>query len=96
MRASSVVNNSQIAHEMQVDLNTVRLWRTRWLDLQNIALDDLSIEELLEDLPPPGAPAGITADQICQMACEKPEDRNHPISQWTPVRSQMKSSTGGS
>lgn len=86
LAAGNGQNNSQIAREMQVDLNTVRLWRTRWLDLQTIALDDLSIEERLEDLPRPGAPARITADQICQitqMACEKPEDSERPISQWT-------------
>ncbi len=86
LAAGSGQNNSQIAREMQVDLNTVRLWRQRWLDLQPIALNDLGIEERLEDLPRPGAPARITADQICQitqMACEKPEASERPISQWT-------------
>jgi transposase len=49
-------------------------------------LEDLSIEERLEDLPRPGPPSSLTADQICQieqLACEKPEEGGRPISQWT-------------
>jgi hypothetical protein len=42
------------------------LWRQRWLDLQPISLDDLSVEERLDDLPRPGAPPRLTANQICQ------------------------------
>jgi len=44
------------------------------------------VKERLEDLPRPGAPAKITADQRCQLealACESPEDSGRPISQWT-------------
>ena len=79
-------NNSQIAREFAVTVHTARLWRKRWLILQPIALTDLSIEERLEDLPRPGAPARITADQRCQieaLACEDPEDSERPISHWT-------------
>lgn len=86
LAAGSGQNNSQIARAMGLDLDTVRLWRQRWLDLQPIPLDELSIEERLEDLPRPGAPARISADQVCQitqMACEKPEASERPISQWT-------------
>lgn len=86
LAAGSGQNNSRIAREMKVNLETVRLWRQRWLDLQPIALDDLSIEERLEDLPRPGAPAQFTADQICkinELACEKPAENGRPISQWT-------------
>lgn len=86
LAAGSGQNNSQIAREMGLELNTVRLWRQRWLNLQPLPLDEVSIEERLEDLPRPGAPARISADQICQitqMACEKPEASTRPISQWT-------------
>mgnify|MGYP000057754427 CR=1 FL=1 len=79
-------NNSQIARELQVTVDTVRLWRQRWVDLQPIALDDLSVEDRLQDLPRPGAPARITTDQVCQitaLACEKPEKSGRPISHWT-------------
>jgi putative transposase len=79
-------NNSQIVRELQVSLDMVRLWRQRWLDLLPIALTDLSVEERLEDLPRPGAPLQITAEQRCQieaLACEKPEGSERPISHWT-------------
>ena len=63
-----------------------QLWRNRWVKLQDISLDDLSIEERLQDAPRPGAPAKITADQRCQIeapACEKPENSERPITQWS-------------
>ena len=86
LAAAAGKNNSQIARELQVSLDMVRLWRQRWLDLQPIALADLNAEERLEDLPRPGAPAQITAEQRCQieaLACEKPEEAQRPISHWT-------------
>jgi len=79
-------NNSQIARELSTSLKTVRRWRRRWLVLQPIALEDLSVEERLEDLARPGAPPRITADQRCRiesMACEEPEDSGRPISHRT-------------
>ncbi len=79
-------NTPEIARELKTSLDTVRLWRRRWLDLQPISLKDLSVEERLEDLPRPGTPPRFTTDQICQMeqmACEKPEKAGRPISQWT-------------
>ena len=79
-------SNSQIVREMGISRDMSRLWRQRWIDLQPIALEDLSIEERLEDLPRPGAPARITLDQKCQiqqMACEKPEESGRPITHWT-------------
>jgi putative transposase len=84
--AATGKNHEEISQELKVSIDTARLWRQRWLDLQPISIDDLSLEERLEDLPRPGAPARITADQICQieqLACEKPEKAGRPISQWT-------------
>jgi transposase len=78
--------NVHIAQELGVTLDMVRLWRRRWLELQPISLDDLSIEERLQDLPRPGAPARISADQVSQivaLACEKPEESERPITHWT-------------
>jgi putative transposase len=78
--------NKEIAQRYSVTSDMVRLWRNRWVKLQDISLDDLSIEERLEDAPRPGAPARITADQRCQieaLACEKPEKSGRPITHWT-------------
>ena len=86
LAAAAGKSNAQIGRELRVTVDTVRLWRQRWLDLQPIPAADLSAEERLQDLPRPGAPARITADQICQieaLACEKPEASERPISQWT-------------
>ena len=79
-------NNSEIARVLNTSLDAPRLWRGRWLDLQAISLEDLSVAERLADLPRPGAPSRLTADQLCQleqMACEKPEEGGRPISHWT-------------
>jgi len=86
LAAADGKNNSEIAREFGVDRAASKLWRNRWLTLSPISLDDLSVEERLEDLPRPGAPRRITADQRCQieaMACEDPEDSGRPISQWS-------------
>jgi len=79
-------NNAQVARELGITVEAARRWRDRWLALQPISLDDLTIAERLEDLPRPGTPARITAEQRCQieaMACEDPADSKRPISQWT-------------
>jgi hypothetical protein len=86
LAAAQGKNNAQIARELDIAVLTARLWRDRWLALQPISLDDLTIAERLEDLPRPGTPARITADQRCKieaMACEDPENSRRPISQWT-------------
>jgi hypothetical protein len=65
-------------------VDTVRSWRTRWIGLQAVPLEDLSVRERLEDISRPGKPSHITAEQTCQivaLACEQPKER--PISQWT-------------
>jgi putative transposase len=86
LAAAEGENNSQIARQFEITRDMPILWRQRWLDLQPISLEDLSVEERLEDLPRPGAPPRISADQICQieeLACEKPEDAGRPITRWT-------------
>ena len=86
LAAAEGKNNSEIARKLKVRVATVRLWRGRWRDLQPIALADLNVEERLADLPRPGAPVQITAEQRCQieaLACEQPEDSERPISHWT-------------
>ena len=84
LEADAGKNNSQMARELDVSVETVRAWRKRWLAFQSIALADLSVQERLSDVPRPGRRSQISAEQICQviaMACEQPKER--PISQWT-------------
>jgi transposase len=86
LAAAEGKNNSEIARELKITLDTVRLWRDRWRDLQPIEWAELSAEERLQDLPRSGAPARITAEQRCQieaLACEQPEGSDRPISHWT-------------
>ncbi len=84
LAAAEGKNNSQIARDLEVCVDTVRSWRARWIGLQAVPLEDLSVRERLEDIPRPGKPSQITAEQTCQimaLACEQPRER--PISHWT-------------
>ncbi len=86
LAAADGANNSQIARLLALDVDTVRLWRTRWLAFAPIPLADLSLEERLSDVPRSGRPIQITAEQRCQivaLACAAPQDAGRPISQWT-------------
>jgi putative transposase len=86
LAAARGLKNKEIAQEYKTTLDTVSLWRNRWVKLQGISFDDLSIEDRLQDAPRPGAPAQITADQRCRieaLACEKPEKHGRPITNWT-------------
>src|SRR5260221_14784495 len=79
-------SNGQIARELHSNVDTVRLWRDRWVELQGIDLEKLSVAERLQDAPRPGTPPKFTAQQSCQMAplaCETPMQAERPISQWT-------------
>lgn len=84
LEAHAGKNNSQIARELGVSVETVRAWRKRWLALQGVATSDLTVEDRLRDVPRPGRRSQISAEQVCQliaMGCEQPKER--PISQWT-------------
>jgi transposase len=86
LKAAEGKNNADIARELNQSMDMVRLWRRRWHELEPIDWDDLSAEERLDDLPRPGAPSRLSADQVCQieqLACEAPEKAGRPISQWT-------------
>jgi putative transposase len=84
--AAAGLNNSQIARQVGLDVDTVRFWRNRWLGLLAASLEDLSLEERLGDAPRPGAPARVAPEQVCQivaLACEALSQSGRPISQWT-------------
>ena len=84
LAAAAGKRNAEIARELGVSVDTVRSWRMRWIGLQAMPLEDVSVVERLTDVPRPGRPSEITAEQTCQivaLACEQPKAR--PISQWT-------------
>ncbi len=86
LAAADGSNNSQIARSLGLEVDTVRLWRNRWLSYAPIPLSDLSLDERLSDVPCSGRPIQISAEQRCQivaLACEAPKDAARPISQWT-------------
>ena len=86
LAAADGLNNCRIARALGVALETVRLWRRRWLDFAGVALADLSVSERLADAPRAGRPSRITAEQVCQtvaVACAAPSASGRPISQWT-------------
>ena len=86
LSASEGKNNGQIARELGISIDTARLWRGRWLELEPISLADLEVLERLADGPRPGKPPTLTAEQVCQivaLGCEKPADSSRPISQWS-------------
>ena len=84
LAAAAGKRNGQIARELGASVDTVRSWRMRWIGLQAVSLSELCVSERLTDVPRPGRPSQITAEQTCQivaLACEQPKER--PISQWT-------------
>jgi putative transposase len=86
LAAAEGQSNARIARELAINVDTARLWRDRWVGLQGIDLDTLSIPERLQDAPRPGVKPQITTQQRCQiaaLACEAPVKAERPISQWT-------------
>ena len=86
LAAADGANNGQIARQLAVSVNMVRRWRERWLVLHPVALEDLPVMERLTDVPRPGKPVRITAEQVCQiqaLACKTPAGSDRPISQWS-------------
>jgi transposase len=86
LAAGEGCNNAQIARQLGVSIDMVRLWRERWLVLRPASLVDLSVEDRFSDVPRPGRPRKITDEKVCQivaLACEAPERSGRPISQWS-------------
>jgi putative transposase len=86
LAAATTSNNSQIARQHGVNVDTVRLWRQRWLICAAASLDDLPVLDRLSDAPRSGKPIRITDEQVCrihELACEAPERSGRPISHWS-------------
>ena len=86
LRAADGLNNSEIARELALEPDTVRLWRQRWLAPSGVALEDLDVADRLSDAPRSGTPARITPEPVARivaLACEAPSESGRPISQWS-------------
>ena len=84
--AADGLNNSEIARELSLEPDTVRLWRQRWLLLSGVAAAELGAADRLGDAPRSGTPARITPEQVARivaLACEAPGESGRPISQWS-------------
>jgi putative transposase len=91
LAAAQGTSNAQIAHELGINVDTVRLWRDRWASGSGNAHEEgkevpTRLVERLQDAPRPGAVPKFTMEQRAQMAavaCEAPAKTGRPISQWT-------------
>lgn len=91
LAAAQGASNSQIARELHINVDTVRLWRDRWANWQESdeetnAQVPVRLAQRLQDTPRPGAVPKFTAEQRAQMAalaCQAPGKTGRPISQWT-------------
>jgi putative transposase len=84
--AADGLNNSEIARELALEPDTVRLWRQRWLMPSGVAPAELSAADRLADAPRSGTPARITPEQVARivaLACEAPGESGRPVSQWS-------------
>ena len=73
----------ETAERLGVWRKTVSGWRMRWLASSDWSA---SVVERLSDAPRCGAPARITAEQICAivaLACERPSESGRPVTHWT-------------
>ena len=81
LAAAAGATNAAIARDLQLAEDTVRLWRARWRTTPGAPL-----AVRLADAPRSGAPARITAEQVCRLialACAEPRASGRPISQWS-------------
>ncbi len=86
LAAGEGANNTAIARRLDIEADTARLWRARWVGLGAVPLAEPSVAARLADAPRPGGPCRITAEQVCRLtalACEAPAASNRPLSQWS-------------
>ncbi|MHC5718442.1 MAG: helix-turn-helix domain-containing protein [Nostoc sp.] len=81
--ASEGQNHREIARNLDINRQTARLWRNRWLETEG---KELSIEQRLQDSERVGARPKFSMEQVIELfalACSPPSDYGRPISNWT-------------
>lgn len=85
--------HSIVSQELEVSINTVKLWRNRWDECQ-ATLSNLDTEtklisglhQFFKDLPRSGVPPKFTAaqrKQIIALACDEPSLHKIPMTDWS-------------
>lgn len=83
LRAAQGEGHGEISRGLGISKEMSRLWRGRWLELNQPDVDAL---DRLQDAPRPGTPSTFTIEQLTQLyalACEPPEQYGRPISHWS-------------
>src|SRR4051812_19431160 len=96
--AADGLNNSEIARELSLEPDTVRLWRQRWLALSGLASAELGAADRLADAPRSGTPARITPEQVARigaLAGEAPSESGRRVSQGSPTERAAEIVRGG-
>jgi transposase len=96
LRAFERTDNQDIAAEIDLNRNSVGVWRRRWAEAwERLTIIECTgtqadlrraIETVLSDEPRPGNPGKFTPEQITQilaLACEPPSKSSRPITHWT-------------
>jgi len=84
--AAKGMNNAQIGRALGMSVDSVRLWRNRWVESQAVTLKEEGIEARLSDEPRNGSPGKFSAEQMAQIiaiACEDPATSGYPVSHWS-------------
>lgn len=107
--AAGGINNTELSQQLQLHRRRVRMWRQRWLEAgEQLAVAEQKqvsdqhwrkmIESILSDAPRPGTPKFFSVEQAVQIvaiACEAPEQSQHPVSHWTPSELADEAQTRG-
>lgn len=83
LMASEGRNHREIARNFNINRQTARLWRNRWLETEG---KELLIEQRLQDSERIGASPKFSMEQVIELfalACSPPSDYGRPISHWT-------------
>jgi transposase len=88
--------NYRIGKDLRISEQVASKWRKRWQSNAG-QLAQAEVEEekgkykkrimkVLEDAPRSGCPVKFSAEQVCHIlsvACEAPEESEHPLSHWS-------------
>ena len=95
--AATGANNAEVAQRLDIDTDTARTWRDRWLaaessllaaEVEGLTKKELTalVEATLTDALRSGAPGTFSPEQLVQvvaLACETPCESDRGISHWT-------------